>query len=611
LKRLLREPLLHFLLLGLALFLLYSLVGERTEGEPGKIVVTQARIDNLVSGFSRVRQRPPTSEELDGLIQDYVREEVYYREAIAIGLDQDDTIIRRRLRQKLEFVSEDVAALPEPTEADLSEFFRLHPDRFRLDSRMSFCHVYLSAERGPERLARDSREMLARLRKMGTEADAASRGDTFLLPNVFDDVPQSEVAAQFGEPFAVALNTVAVGKWEGPLESGYGAHLVLTGRSARYGAQGVGKRATRSGKREFLSDSTTPVRGYDRRTEAGGEPAVEARAMMRYALCILLLLVVFAPQGLAHEVRPAYLELRQVSVEDYEVLWKVPGRGEDLRLGLHVLFPAGTVDASEHRVSSINNAFIERWKISRPGGLAGTMIGIDGLSATLTDALVRLERLDGTIQVSRLTPTSDVFTVEETPSQMQVAITYLRLGVDHILLGFDHLLFVFALLLLVKGGWLLVKTVTAFTVAHSITLALAVFGILQVSQAPVEAAIALSILLLAWEIAQVRTGKPSLISRVPWAVAFGFGLLHGLGFASALRTIGLPSTDVPLALFTFNVGVEVGQLMFVGVVLLVARLISRWNVPVLSPERGRQVLAYGIGTMAAFWLTDRVVSFWA
>jgi hydrogenase/urease accessory protein HupE len=323
------------------------------------------------------------------------------------------------------------------------------------------------------------------------------------------------------------------------------------------------------------------------------------------------LLALCTSESFAHEVRPAYLELRQIGAETYAVLWKVPGRGEGLRLALYPELPTGSENLSAPRPAFRDNAFIERWTVRRAGGLSGGAIRIAGLEATVTDALVRIERLDGGVQVVRLTPSSSSFVVESAPGGMQVAATYLRLGIEHILLGYDHLLFVLALMLVVAGGWALVKTITAFTVAHSITLGLAVIGVVHVPQPPVEAAIALSILLLAGEIVRRNRGAPSLTVRAPWTVAFAFGLLHGLGFARALIDAGLPARDVPLALLTFNVGVELGQLMFIGTVLAVALLLSRWRLPESVPLRARPALAYVIGPLAAFWFFDRLAGFWS
>jgi hydrogenase/urease accessory protein HupE len=310
-------------------------------------------------------------------------------------------------------------------------------------------------------------------------------------------------------------------------------------------------------------------------------------------------------------VRPAYLELRQTGAETYDVLWKVPGRGDSERLSIYVEMPPGTTNISEPRGSYANNAFIERWSVKRAGGLTGRTIQISGLVATNSDVLVRLERLDNTTQVARLTPSSASFVAEAAPNWLEVAATYLCLGVEHILFGVDHLLFILGLLILVKGVRSLIATVTAFTIAHSITLAGATLGFVHVPEPPVEACIALSIMFVAMEIVRSRQGSPGLTERVPWIVAFSFGLLHGFGFANALNEVGLPQTAIPIALLFFNVGVELGQLLFIAFIfalIAVARqLVGRFALP--QPAWVWRVPPYAIGSVAAFWLIQRIAVF--
>jgi hydrogenase/urease accessory protein HupE len=328
---------------------------------------------------------------------------------------------------------------------------------------------------------------------------------------------------------------------------------------------------------------------------------------MKRALLILALLAAFAPSVLAHEVRPAYLELRQTGAETYDVLWKVPGRGENLRLGLYVEFPTGCTNVTQPRASMTNNAFTERWTIKRAGGLTGGTIHIAGLSAMMTDVLVRLERLDGTTQVTRLTPSAPSFVVAAAVGAMGVARTYAMLGVEHILSGIDHLLFVLALLIITRGGRKLVKTVTAFTVAHSITLTLAALGYIHVPQRPVEAVIALSIVFVAAEILRGRQGHVGLTARAPWLVALTFGLMHGLGFASGLSEAGLPDGHIPMALLFFSIGVEAGHFLFIGVVLSLIALARRVKLP--APQWAQLVPPYAIGSMAMFWVIQRIAAF--
>jgi hydrogenase/urease accessory protein HupE len=325
---------------------------------------------------------------------------------------------------------------------------------------------------------------------------------------------------------------------------------------------------------------------------------------------VVVLLFCFS-SALAHEVRPAYLELRENGPDTYDILWKVPGQGEDLRLALYVELPAGCTNVTPPRAAMANRAFTQRWSANCAGGLTGGTIHIAGLSATMTDVLVRLERLDGTTQVTRLTPSASSFIVDAAPNAMQVAVTYLKLGVEHILLGIDHLLFILALLILVKGTRRLIATVTAFTLAHSLTLAGATLGFVHVPGRPVEAAIALSIVFVAAEIIHSRQGKAGLAERFPWIVAFTFGLLHGFGFAGALSEVGLPQSAIPIALLFFNIGVEAGQLLFIASVFAVIALAKQFSqhFRLAQPAWAWRVPPYAIGGVAAFWIIQRIAGF--
>jgi len=230
-KRMLREPLLHFLLLGAGLFLAYGMMQSPGNGGPGEIVITQGQIEHLAAGFARTWQRPPTPAEMEGLVRDQVREEVYYREAMALGLDKDDTIIRRRLRQKMEFISDDIAAQAEPTEAELDAYLQAHPDMFRTEPRFSFSQVYLNPEKHGDHLAADAARLLTQLNRSKKDnevnADINMLGDAFMLEHQFTTLRRSEVAKLFGEVFAEKLGELTPGQWLGPVESGYGVHLVL------------------------------------------------------------------------------------------------------------------------------------------------------------------------------------------------------------------------------------------------------------------------------------------------------------------------------------------------------------------------------------------------
>lgn len=320
-------------------------------------------------------------------------------------------------------------------------------------------------------------------------------------------------------------------------------------------------------------------------------------------VCLCVTLFAFCSSASAHEVRPAYLELHQTTADTYDVLWKVPAIGGNMRLGIYVEFPSDTTNVTTPRTLFANDASTERWSVRRQAGLTGAEIHIDGLSATMTDVLVRVENLDSTTQVTRLTPSSPSFVVAAAPSSLEVTRTYLVLGLEHILFGIDHLLFVLGLLLIVGYGWMLFKTITAFTVAHSITLAVATLGYVSAPLPPLNAAIALSILFLGPEIVRAWRGQTSLTIRYPWVVAFVFGLLHGFGFASGLKATGLPQGDIPWALLFFNVGVEIGQVFFVFLILAMA-----WSYRQLEVRWPRWALAlpgYTVGSLGAFWTIQR------
>jgi hydrogenase/urease accessory protein HupE len=332
-------------------------------------------------------------------------------------------------------------------------------------------------------------------------------------------------------------------------------------------------------------------------------------AALRCAL--VLLTCCLAAVTHADVFRPAYLELREAGQDDsgadlYDVMWKRPAQG-DSRLAIQIRFPQDTTQVSQPQGVFNENAYVERWRISRPGGLTGQILSIDGIVGGVTDVIVRIERQDGTSQVERLLPQSPQLTVKAATGTAAVAWSYLVLGIEHILGGVDHLLFVLALLLIVRGGKRIFLTVTAFTVAHSITLVSATLGWVHVPGPPIEAMIALSIVFVASEIVHGLRGRHGLTARAPWIVAFGFGLLHGFGFAGALAEVGLPQKAVPLALMMFNVGVEVGQLMFVAIALGARGVLTR--LPVARPGWLSYATPYAIGGVAMFWAVERVAAF--
>jgi hydrogenase/urease accessory protein HupE len=324
----------------------------------------------------------------------------------------------------------------------------------------------------------------------------------------------------------------------------------------------------------------------------------------RAAIAALLVLAAVAPRLRAHEARPAYLEIKETEPGHFTVLWRTPVLA-GMRLPVLLKLPSDVKDLREPTVEVLADSYVERhWIDAGAGGLAGKRLEFPGLQMTITDVLVRLTWLDGrtsTVIVHANRPWVDVPAAQST---WEVAATYLVQGIRHILFGADHLLFVLGLLLIVADRWMLLKTVTAFTVAHSITLAIATLGYADLPVLPLNAAIALSILFLGPEIVRSWRGETSFTIRHPWVVAFAFGLLHGFGFASALTSAGLPRAALPLALVSFNVGVELGQLGFIALVLLLER--SFRILQVNWPRWAQALPGYAVGSLGAFWTVQRV-----
>ncbi|MDH4049477.1 MAG: HupE/UreJ family protein [Gammaproteobacteria bacterium] len=334
---------------------------------------------------------------------------------------------------------------------------------------------------------------------------------------------------------------------------------------------------------------------------------------MRIVITVwLTLIAVLVPvaEARAHALEPGYLEMRSTGAEQYAVLWKIPAVA-DRPMAIAAVLPASCEPRTPGQLRWTGAAYLSRWTATCPGGLDGQSLRIDGLERTATDVLARIDDGEGGVETLRLTPSEPEAALVGHRSLAQVADTYFRLGVEHILGGIDHLLFVAALLLLVSGWRRLVGTITAFTVAHSITLAAATLGVIAVPVAPIEALIALSIAFVAAEVVHLRQGRRSLTSQWPWVIAFAFGLLHGVGFASALGEIGLPQNSVPAALLFFNLGVEAGQLLFVAIALWAAALMRQLPrrfelqpagfIPALPP--------YVIGSLGAFWVLQRIAAF--
>ncbi len=323
-------------------------------------------------------------------------------------------------------------------------------------------------------------------------------------------------------------------------------------------------------------------------------------------LLILLAALFWASMAQAHEARPGYLELNENAKGQYDVLWKQPANGE-YALRLDPVFPEGCALSGADNRKLLPGAMLTRFRLSCPDGLDGKPIAIAGLEMTLTDVLVRLHKLDGREETHLARATDTTVTIGGGGGGWVRAGTYLKLGIRHIAMGVDHLLFVLGLLLIVRDRWMLLKTISAFTLAHSLTLAAATLGIASVPSQPVEAGIALSILFLGVEVVRWNRGEDSLTASKPWLVAFAFGLLHGFGFATGLIAMGLPRAEIPEALLLFNIGVEIGQLIFVAIVLSLERVLRLREVAWARPVAA--LPAYFVGIAGAFWTWQRVAVF--
>jgi hypothetical protein len=312
--------------------------------------------------------------------------------------------------------------------------------------------------------------------------------------------------------------------------------------------------------------------------------------------------MLFSETASAHEVRPAYLSVQEEAPNEFSVLFKTPMQG-NARLALSALF-SGKVEIVTPIVSRpTGEAMVQTWRLRTLEPLAGKTVLIDGLQNTLTDALVHVVFAKGNSWTARLTPSEPSAIIPASQSAWAVFATYVHHGIEHIAFGFDHLLFIAGLMLIVRDWRKLVKAITAFTVAHSITLTCATLGWVTLPSRPVEAMIAISIVMIAAEAVRMERGQLSLAIVSPWIVAFAFGLLHGFGFAGALVELGLPQNDIPLALLAFNVGVELGQLAFIAVLLSVAFAIRQ---VVAIPRQAVVASAYAIGIVAAFWSVQRL-----
>jgi hydrogenase/urease accessory protein HupE len=323
--------------------------------------------------------------------------------------------------------------------------------------------------------------------------------------------------------------------------------------------------------------------------------------------CLLLALsgTPWGSAALAHEVRPAYLQIQETAPDTFSVLWKQPAAGP-MVLHLDPSISNGLLNSSPTQEFTANSFLIRKWEglHADRDSFDGATIEVEGLKETITDALLSVSFLSGQDIQAILKPSTPSTMIHLTGTGKLAVAAYLRLGVEHILTGFDHLAFVLGLVLLIRGRLLLLKTITAFTVAHSITLAAAALGLVHPSPPVIEALVALSIVFVALELVRAWQGEEGLTVRQPWIIAFTFGLLHGFAFAGSLAEIGLPPHNIPLALLLFNCGVEVGQLLFVSAALLVIAALRA--LPPLMRLRLRLAVPYSIGTLATYWMFERL-----
>lgn len=328
---------------------------------------------------------------------------------------------------------------------------------------------------------------------------------------------------------------------------------------------------------------------------------------MTRALPLLAAFFAVIAPAWAHEVRPAHLKVSEVSEDLYRVRWMTPAMG-NRRIAIDPIFPDSCAETGEPVESYSPGASVRSWRLSCPGGLADASIGFSNLSSTMIDVLVQITFLDGRSYTGLVRPSDPVFRVPVRNSKAVIFYDYFALGVGHILFGWDHLLFVLGMVLLVTSGRRLIWAITGFTVAHSLTLGLAMFGVVRVPGPPVEAVIALSIVLLAVEsIRYHREGVETLAIRSPWVVSMAIGLIHGLGFAGALSQYGLPPYAEFVSLLAFNSGVEVGQLSFVALVIALGAAVHRIRSELLAPIRVSAMVS--IGVCGSFWLVARVSGF--
>ena len=329
------------------------------------------------------------------------------------------------------------------------------------------------------------------------------------------------------------------------------------------------------------------------------------RALGAALMTAVLALGPFRGSAAAHALSPALLEIEELAGERVAVAWKI-SVFQPTGAALEPVLPPDCVAETPPADTAATDSITTRWTAHCPGGLVGREVGVDGLATGKTDALVRIMLADRRVVQGVLRAGEPRLAIPVRARRVDVLRSYAKLGIEHILTGPDHLLFVFGLLLLVASPGLLVRTITAFTAGHSVTLSLAALGLARLPSRPIEVGIAASVFLLAVELSRDPRPTPTLMRRAPWAIAGLFGLLHGLGFAGALAEVGLPDGEIPTALFAFNVGIEIGQLCFVGVVLAAGAAVAS-SVTRRIPA-ARWIPVYAMGSLSALWCIERTLA---
>jgi hydrogenase/urease accessory protein HupE len=619
--RALRSPALHFLLIG---GLLFVGVGRREAtgaSERTRLRIPRSLVELARRQFAEGNRRQPTPDEDRALAENLVEEEILYQYALRVGLDRQP-VVERRLAQIADFVEQNphetsslVARASEaralglqqgdpvvrrvlidgakrliraavrvraPTEAMLETYLRHNQDRFMVPVRTRITQVTIN------RLAHGP----------ATEAHAQA-----LMEKVRSGRYSPEAAPALGDegfaPASLPPLTDRDLEWPPPRLRERARRAVPPSPVRDQDAGSAAPRG-RAGRRVArLPAAAAPGRVRHRRSRS---IHLKARwRMARLKHLVLVAAVLAAAPAEAHLFAPSLLDLREVSPGRATVRWKQPLM-RVMGSALRPVLPGDCAGIGKPTVHREGAGIEATWEIQCPGGLVGRAVGVEGIPSSRADVLLRVQLADGRSLQHVLTGDGPTFTVPASQGTASVLRSYVRLGVKHILTGVDHLLFVLGLTLLVGIGRRLLWTITAFTVGHSITLGLAVLGFVHVPPAPIEAAIAFSIFVLAVEIARPG-GRKGLLQSRPWFMSGLFGLLHGFGFAGALAEVGLPKGEIPLALFSFNAGIELGQIAFVGVVLAVRMLLRR--VPFTERKLARLAPAYAIGSLGAFWLLER------